>query len=159
MYDPNPKAETYIDRHVLTAWHRSVSVTCTILSLFIRYAFIYKSRLTSTCLFTHALKVLTKLFKSIVSLVVIERGHVVDRWFESRSEQTRDYKMSICWLLAKNAALRWKSKDWLARNQNIVSEWRATCLPADCCFSELAVTSADYYMFLHVYSFSVFSYF
>ena len=37
-----------------------------------------------------------------------------------------------------NAVLTRKNKDWLARNQNNV--WsRATCLPADCCFSELAL--------------------
>jgi hypothetical protein len=37
------------------------------------------------------------------------------------------------------AALRRKSKDMLARNQNNVSEWSDTCLLADCCFSELAL--------------------
>jgi hypothetical protein len=34
-----------------------------------------------------------------------------------------DYKIGICWFSAKHAALRRKSKDWLARNQNNVSEW------------------------------------
>jgi len=29
----------------------------------------------------------------------------------------------MCCLSAKHAALRRKSKDWLARNQNNVSEW------------------------------------
>jgi len=37
--------------------------------------------------------------------------------------QTKDYKIGICCFSAKNAALRSKSKDWLARNQNNVSEW------------------------------------
>ena len=41
----------------------------------------------------------------------------VDREFESRSGQTKDNKMG------KHAALRRKSKDWLAPNQNNVSEW------------------------------------
>ena len=47
---------------------------------------------------------------------------VVDRGFEPRSSQTKDYKIGICCFPAKHAALRRKSKDWLARNQNNVSE-------------------------------------
>ena len=37
--------------------------------------------------------------------------------------QTKDYKIGICCFSAKHAALRRKSEDWLARNQNSVSEW------------------------------------
>jgi hypothetical protein len=37
--------------------------------------------------------------------------------------QTRDYKIIICCFSAKHAALRRKSKDWLAHNQNNVSGW------------------------------------
>ena len=47
----------------------------------------------------------------------------VDRGFKPRSGQTKDYKIGICYFSAKHAALRSKSKDWLARNQNNVSEW------------------------------------
>jgi hypothetical protein len=47
----------------------------------------------------------------------------VDRGFEPRSGQTKDYKNSICCFSAKHAALRKKSKNWLARNQNNVSDW------------------------------------
>ena len=47
----------------------------------------------------------------------------VDRGFKPRSGQTKDYKIGICCLSAKHAALRRKSKDWLARNQDNVSEW------------------------------------
>ena len=43
--------------------------------------------------------------------------------FESRSGRTKDYIIGICCISAKHAALRRKSKDWLARNQNNVSEW------------------------------------
>jgi hypothetical protein len=46
-----------------------------------------------------------------------------DRGCEPRSGQTKDYRMGICCLSAKHAALRRKSKDWLTRNQNSVSEW------------------------------------
>ena len=47
----------------------------------------------------------------------------LDRGFESRLEQTKDYEIGICCFSAKDAALRSKSKDWFARNQNNVSEW------------------------------------
>jgi hypothetical protein len=47
----------------------------------------------------------------------------VDRGFEPRSGQTKDYKIGICCFSAKHATLRRKGKDWLARNQNNVSEW------------------------------------
>ena len=47
----------------------------------------------------------------------------VDRGFEPRSGQTKDFKIDICCFSAKHAALRRKSKDWLAQNQNNVSEW------------------------------------
>ena len=43
--------------------------------------------------------------------------------YEPRSCQTKEYEIGICCFSAKNAALRRKSKDWLARNQNNVSEW------------------------------------
>jgi hypothetical protein len=46
----------------------------------------------------------------------------VDREFEPRSGQTKDYKIGICCFSAKHALMK-KSKDWLARNQNNVSEW------------------------------------
>jgi len=40
-----------------------------------------------------------------------------------RSGQTKEYKIGLCCFSAKHAALRRKSKDWLARNQDNVSEW------------------------------------
>jgi hypothetical protein len=48
---------------------------------------------------------------------------VVDHGFEPRSGHTKDYKIGYCCFSTKHAALRRKSKDWLARNQNNVSEW------------------------------------
>ena len=48
---------------------------------------------------------------------------VVDRGFEPLSGQTKDYKIGICCFSAKYVALRRKTKDWLARNQENVSEW------------------------------------
>jgi hypothetical protein len=44
--------------------------------------------------------------------------------FESRSDQTKDYKIDICYFSTEHSALRREreSKDWLARNQDNVSE-------------------------------------
>ena len=47
----------------------------------------------------------------------------VDRGSYHLLGQTKAYKIGICHFSAKHAALRRKSKDWLARNQNNVSEW------------------------------------
>ena len=62
----------------------------------------------------------------------------VDRGLEPRSGQTKDYKIGICCFSTKDAALRRKSKDCLARNQNNVSEW-GDMSTHDSCFSELAL--------------------
>ena len=55
-------------------------------------------------------------------MVSLLASSAVDRGFDPRSGQTKDYKIGICCFSAKHAALRRKSKDWLARNQNNVSE-------------------------------------
>ena len=55
-------------------------------------------------------------------MVSVLASSVVERGFESRSGQTKDYKIGMCCFSAKHAALRRKSKDWSARNQNNVSE-------------------------------------
>jgi hypothetical protein len=51
------------------------------------------------------------------------KSRAVNRGFEPQLGQTKDYKIGICCFSAKHAALRRKSKDWLARNQDNVSEW------------------------------------
>ena len=56
-------------------------------------------------------------------MVSVLASSVVDRGFEHRSGQTKVYKNGICCFTGKHAALRRKSKDWLARIQNNVSEW------------------------------------
>ena len=48
----------------------------------------------------------------------------VNRGFDPQSGQTKDYKLGICCSFAKHAALKRKSKDWWARNQNNMYEWR-----------------------------------
>ena len=45
---------------------------------------------------------------------------VIDSGFEPWSGKTKDYKIGS--FSAKHAALRRKSKDWLARNPHIVSK-------------------------------------
>ena len=57
----------------------------------------------------------------------------VDSEFKSWLGQTKDYKIGSCCFSAIHAVFRGKGKDWLAVNQNNVSEWQ------DCCFSELAL--------------------
>jgi hypothetical protein len=47
----------------------------------------------------------------------------VDHGFEPRLGQAKDNKVGICCFSAKHITLRSKSKDWLARNQDNVSEW------------------------------------
>jgi hypothetical protein len=63
-----------------------------------------------------------------VMISVLDLG-AVDYGFEPRSRQVKDYKISMCCFSAKHPTLRRKSKDWLARDQNNVSEWSdmSTC--------------------------------
>ena len=56
-------------------------------------------------------------------MVSVLASCAVDRGFEPQSGQTKDYIIGICCFSAKHAALRRKSKDWLAGNQDNVSEW------------------------------------
>jgi hypothetical protein len=55
-------------------------------------------------------------------MVGVLASSAVDRGFKPQSGQTKDYEIGICCLSDKHAALRRKSKDWLARNLNNVSE-------------------------------------
>ena len=61
----------------------------------------------------------------------------VDRGFDSRSGQTKDYNIGICCFSAKQATLRRKSQDYLSRNQDNVSEWGDMSIKF--VFSELAL--------------------
>jgi hypothetical protein len=56
-------------------------------------------------------------------LVSVLTSNAVDRGFEPRSGQTKDYPIGICCFSAKHKASRRKSKHWFARIQNNVSEW------------------------------------
>jgi hypothetical protein len=55
-------------------------------------------------------------------MVSVITSSAADRWFEPQSSQTKDYRI-VASQLSMHAALRRKSKDWLARNQDNVSVW------------------------------------
>ena len=56
-------------------------------------------------------------------MVTVLTSSAVDRGFQPRAGQTKDYEIGMCCFSAKHAASRRKSKDWLVRNQDNVSEW------------------------------------
>jgi hypothetical protein len=56
-------------------------------------------------------------------MVSVLDSSAVNRSFEPRLGKTKDFKICICCFSAKHATVRRKSKDWLARNQNNMSEW------------------------------------
>ena len=68
-------------------------------------------------------------------MIIVLTSNVVNRGFNPQSDQTKDYEIGICCFSSKHVALWRKSKVWMTRNQDNVSEW-ATCLFADCCSSE-----------------------
>jgi len=55
-------------------------------------------------------------------MVSVLASSTVDCEWEPHSGQTKEYKIGICCFSANHAALRRKSKDWLARNQDNVFE-------------------------------------
>jgi hypothetical protein len=57
------------------------------------------------------------------AMVSVFASSAVDRGFKPRSGQTKNYEIGICYFSAKHAILRRKSKDWLTRNQDNMSEW------------------------------------
>ena len=56
-------------------------------------------------------------------MISVLASSAVDRGFQFRLGQTKDYKIDICCFSTKHAALRSKSKAWLAENQDNLSEW------------------------------------
>jgi hypothetical protein len=69
-----------------------------------------------TCSFQYE----TAICDVMVRLACSSQSSVVNRWFWALSGQTH------------------QTKDWLVRNQDNLPEW-SKCLPADCCFNELAL--------------------
>jgi hypothetical protein len=62
--------------------------------------------------------VVQALIKFMLTLSVVDCGSSPD---QEEEDQTKDYKIGICFF---SAELRGNSKDWLAWNQDNVSEWR-----------------------------------
>jgi hypothetical protein len=71
-------------------------------------------------------------------MVSVLPSSVVDCGFEPQSGQTKDYKIGMCYIFAKNKVLQNKSKSGLAWNQDHVSEWNDMST-IDCCFSDLLI--------------------
>jgi hypothetical protein len=63
-------------------------------------------------------------------------SNAVGHGFKPRLGQTKDYKIGVCPFSAKHTALRRKSKDGLAGNQDNMSQW-SDMSTWDYCFSEL----------------------
>ena len=75
-------------------------------------------------------------------MVSVLASSEVDRGFEPRLGQTKDYKIGNYYFSAKHPALRTKNKDRLARNQNNVFVWSGKS-PVDCYFSKLALWKSN----------------
>ena len=56
-------------------------------------------------------------------MVSVLASNAVERGFEPQSGKTKDCLIDNCCFFAKHASIRRNSKDWLARNQDNVSEW------------------------------------
>ena len=76
---------------------------------------------TYLCLMAHSLYLFNSICVVMVSMFAL---CVVDRWFKPLSGQTKVYNICICCFSAKHTALRRKNKDWLAWNEDNVSEWK-----------------------------------
>ena len=99
-------------------------ISLSLLYLFDSKYYIFSLRISIRRHFVCLCRTISRFYNCIVGVGVIElASSAVDRGFEPRSGQTKDYKIGICCFSAKHAALRRKSKDWLSQNQDNVSEW------------------------------------
>jgi hypothetical protein len=69
-------------------------------------------------------------------MVSVLASSAIDHGFESRSGQTKDYEIGISPLSTQQQGER-ANTGWLGIR--IMCPSGVTCLPADCCFSELAL--------------------
>ena len=81
-------------------------------------------------------------------MVSVLASTAVDRGFKPWLGQTTNYKIGICCFSAKHIALRRKTSLLGIR---IMCPSGATCLPADCCFSELALLKTQLSLMERVY--------
>jgi hypothetical protein len=73
-----------------------------------------------------SLALMASVLASLALMASVLASSAIDCGFEPRYGQTKEYNIGICCFSAKHAELRSKSKDWLARDQNNVSEWSDT---------------------------------
>ena len=71
-------------------------------------------------------------------MVSVFASSAVDRGFDPRLGQTKDYKIGMCCFSGQHAALRERATfSWLGIR--IMCPNGVTFLPVDCCFSELVL--------------------
>ena len=110
----------YLDRYIpgsSTCSTKELSITMT------KIVHAVKGGLLSCCDKVYSRGNINQKHNAGAVMVSLLASSAVDRGFEPRSGQSKDYKIGICCFSAKHAALRRKSKYWLVRNQNNVSEW------------------------------------
>jgi hypothetical protein len=71
-------------------------------------------------------------------MVIVLTSGTVDRGFQPRSGQTKDYKTGINFFYANHTQLRRNSTERIARYQDNVSKCGGMSIHV-CCFSELAL--------------------
>ena len=71
-------------------------------------------------------------------MVSVLASSAAGRGFDPRPGQTKDIIIGICHFSAKHAASRSKSKDTGRSRVKLMCFGKVTCLPAECCFFELA---------------------
>ena len=86
-------------------------------------------------------------------MVSVLASSVVDRGFEPRSGQTKDYKIDICCFGAKHTAFGSKSKDWLGRNQDNASTCTRFIL-LNIIINRIQETKVSYVLHVHMFRFN-----
>jgi hypothetical protein len=114
----------------------------TFLPYIIRFLCSNKTMSTARCYELIVFKLLTTCMLTLIThiggvLVSVIASSAVDRGFEPRSNQTKDYKIWYFCLSVKHTTLRRKSKYSLARNRD-VSEWGDMSI-SGLLFSEVAL--------------------
>ena len=135
LVSSNSSSITLVIKKIKYAYYfrdRRTSIFCPSLyrfGIFKRY--FDSSLMLSSTYFSILISVFTSVFieNDIVGVIAnVLTSSPVDRRLQPRLGQTKDYTICICCFSTKHAALRRKSKDWLARNQDNVSEWGDMCI-------------------------------
>ena len=76
---------------------------------------------------------------------MVSASIAVNYGLETRSGQTKDYAISICYFFARNTALRSKSKDWFVWNQYNMWGDMSTSSVVSVSLTELAPSNQAYW--------------